>query len=147
MNVQQLARDVTKGKMPQTAGGRLNIKKLSYQYRDPHVKDKDGLTTVISLAWGSPYLGKTVFILRQGPGNLASHPGEKEIWFSVILVTKIMCYSSNLKQKMNVTWCFFLLKILLLNREAVGNAMIFTEISLEFIIFLISMFILNLIKK
>ena len=30
------------------------------QYKDP-------LTTVLSLTWGSPYLGKTVFILRQGP--------------------------------------------------------------------------------
>ena len=26
-----------------------------------------GLTTVLSLAWESPYLGKTVFVLRRGP--------------------------------------------------------------------------------
>ena len=41
-------------------GGRLNIKVPSYQYRDSHVKE--------SLTWESPYLGKTVFILRRGPG-------------------------------------------------------------------------------
>ena len=52
------------------AGGRLNIKISSYQYRDPHVKDKKGLTTVLSLTWESPYLGKTVFILRRVPGSL-----------------------------------------------------------------------------
>ena len=38
--------------------GRFNIKMLSYQY---------SLTTVLSLTWESPYLGKMVFILRQGP--------------------------------------------------------------------------------
>ena len=41
-------------------GGHLDIKMLSYQYRDPHVKDK----IVLSLTWESPYLGKTVFILK-----------------------------------------------------------------------------------
>ena len=50
--------------------GRLNIKMSSYQYRDPHVKDKTVSPTVLSLTWESPYLGKTVFILRQGPGDL-----------------------------------------------------------------------------
>ena len=30
---------------------------------------QDGLTTVLSLTWESPYLGKTVFILRRGPGR------------------------------------------------------------------------------
>ena len=49
-------------------GGRLNIKMLSYQYRVPHVKDKTVSPTVLSLTWESPYLGKTVFILRRGPG-------------------------------------------------------------------------------
>ena len=65
----------------------------SNQYRDSHVKDKtvgvnigsgngllpDGTKpfpeqmlspTVLSLTWESPYLGKTVFILRRGPGAL-----------------------------------------------------------------------------
>ena len=37
---------------------------VSYQYRDPHVKNQTG-TTVLSLTWESPYLGKTVFILGQ----------------------------------------------------------------------------------
>ena len=49
--------------------GCLNIKMLSYQYKDSHVKDKTVSLTVLSLTWESPYLGKTVFILRQGPGG------------------------------------------------------------------------------
>ena len=40
---------------------------LSYQYRDSHVKDKTVSPAVLSLTWESPYLGKTVFILRRGP--------------------------------------------------------------------------------
>ena len=50
-------------------GGRLNIKMPSYQYRDSHVKDKTVSPTVLSSTWESPYLGKTVFILRRGPGQ------------------------------------------------------------------------------
>ena len=50
------------------SGGRLNIKMSSYQYRDSHVKDKTVSPTVLSLTWESPYLGKTVFILRRAPG-------------------------------------------------------------------------------
>ena len=50
-----------------TSGGRLNIKMPSYQYRDPYVKDKTVSPTVLSLTWESPYLGKTIFILRRGP--------------------------------------------------------------------------------
>ena len=41
-------------------GGCLNTKMSFYQYRDPHV------TTVLPLTWESPYLGKTVFILKWG---------------------------------------------------------------------------------
>ena len=37
---------------------------------DSHVKDKGGLATVLSLNMRLLYLGKTVFILRQGPGQL-----------------------------------------------------------------------------
>ena len=48
--------------------GRLNIKMSFCQYRDPHVKD-----TVLSLTWESPYLGKTFFVLRRGPGPLWGH--------------------------------------------------------------------------
>ena len=44
------------------SGACLNIKIPSYQYRNPHIKDK----TVLSLTSESPYLGKTVFILRWG---------------------------------------------------------------------------------
>ena len=59
------------GKIP---GGRLNIKMPSYQYRDSHVKDKTVSPTVFSLTWESPYLGKTVFILRWGPVLYFSNP-------------------------------------------------------------------------
>ena len=45
------------------------MKMLSYQYRDPYVKDKTVSPTVLSLTWESPYLGKTVFTLRRGPGH------------------------------------------------------------------------------
>ena len=55
-------------KYDELSGGRLNIKTPSYQYRDSHVKDKTVSPTVLSLTRESPYLGKTVFILRQGPG-------------------------------------------------------------------------------
>ena len=51
--------------------GRLNIKMSSYQYRDPHVKDKTVSPTVLSLTWETTYMGKTVFILRRGPGSLS----------------------------------------------------------------------------
>ena len=50
--------------------GHLNIKMLSYQYRDPHVKVKTVSPTVLSLTWESPYLGKTVFTLRQGSDDV-----------------------------------------------------------------------------
>ena len=46
------------------SGGRLNIKIPSHQYRNSHVKDKTASLTVLP---ESPYLGKTVFILRWGP--------------------------------------------------------------------------------
>ena len=51
------------------SGGRLNIKMPSYQYRDSHAKDKTVSPTVLSLTWGSPYLGKMVFILTWGSGS------------------------------------------------------------------------------
>ena len=44
-------------------GGHLNIK-MSYQYRNPHVKDQT--VTVLFLTWESTYLGKMVFILQRG---------------------------------------------------------------------------------
>ena len=72
-------------------GGRLNIKMPSYQHRDSHVKDKTVSPTVLSLTWESPYLGKTVFILRQGPGNKTATP----LWpdpYSKNFVLE--CYSS-----------------------------------------------------
>ena len=50
-------------------GGCLNIKMLSYQYRDPHVRDKTVLRPSYLKTWESPYLGKTIFILRRPPGS------------------------------------------------------------------------------
>ena len=44
----------------------ININIPSYRYRDPRVKDKTVSPTVLSLTWESPYLRKTVFILRRG---------------------------------------------------------------------------------
>ena len=64
MDKQILCQDCYMSKSP---WGRLNIKMSSYQYRDSHVKDKTVSPTVLSLTWESPYLGKTVFILRRGP--------------------------------------------------------------------------------
>ena len=51
-------------------GGRLSIKMPSYQYRDSHVKHKKVSPTVLSLTWEFPYMGKTVFILRQDSWHL-----------------------------------------------------------------------------
>ena len=59
----------------QSTGGRLNKKMQSYQCRDAHVKDKTVSSTVLSLTWESPYLGKTVFILRRGLGRYWSKRG------------------------------------------------------------------------
>ena len=56
------------GSRGEGGGGRLNIKILSYQYKDSHVKDKTVSSTVLSLTRESPYQGKTIFVLRQGPG-------------------------------------------------------------------------------
>ena len=44
-------------------GGCFNIKISSYQYRG--IKYKTVSPTVLSLTWESPYLGKTIFILRR----------------------------------------------------------------------------------
>ena len=51
-------------------GGWINKKISSCQYRKSHVKDKTVSPTVLSLTWESPYLGKTVFILRRGPDSI-----------------------------------------------------------------------------
>ena len=47
--------------------GRLNIKMSSYQYMDPHVKDKT-VSLPSYYRHGNPIPGKTVFILRRSPG-------------------------------------------------------------------------------
>ena len=50
-------------------GGRLNKKDGLTRYGNSNVKDKTVSPTVLSLTWESPYLGKTVFILRRGPDS------------------------------------------------------------------------------
>ena len=63
-------------------GGRLNINMSSYQYRDSHFKDRTVSQTVLSLTLESPHLGKTVFILRRGPGlqvAAVSHQSDDKI--------------------------------------------------------------------
>ena len=45
------------------SGGRLNKKDGLTRYGNSHVKDKTAVRT-----WKSPYVDKTVFILRRGPG-------------------------------------------------------------------------------
>ena len=100
----------------QLPGGRLNIKMQSYQYRDSHVEDK----MVLSLTWESPYLGKTVFILRWGPWpNLqmscsSSHynsfedraPVDEICWWRIPKVvqflTKYLAQTLNYRISMNV---------------------------------------------
>ena len=47
------------GSCKERSRGCLNIKRSSHQYSP---------MTILSLTWESPYLGKTVFVLRQGPG-------------------------------------------------------------------------------
>ena len=49
------------------ARGRLNIKMLSYQYRDSHVKDKTVSPTVLSLTWDIPIPGKDGLYIETGP--------------------------------------------------------------------------------
>ena len=48
--------------------GCYNMKISPYQSSDPHVKDKTISWPSYLLTWESPYLGKTVFIMRRGPG-------------------------------------------------------------------------------
>ena len=75
-------------------GGRLNKKDGLTRYGDSHVKDKTVSPTVLSLTWKSPYVDKTVFILRRAqytpipptverrynelkPGNTYIHQGNR----------------------------------------------------------------------
>ena len=63
--------------MKKRPGGRLNVKMSSYQYRDPHVKDKTvSRPSYLQLTWESPfkslilslqflYWGDSSFILRR----------------------------------------------------------------------------------
>ena len=69
---------------------------LSYQYRHSHVKDKTVSPTVLSLTWESPYLGKTVFILRRGPASTRLIPVKTRIIFIYWKAYFIYCHMSNL---------------------------------------------------
>ena len=72
-------------------GGGLNIKMPSYQYGDSHVKDKTVSPTVLSLTWESPYLEKTVFLLRWGPGYSIVSVNPQE---SLVILTSHICYGT-----------------------------------------------------
>ena len=63
----------------------------SYPYRDSHVKDKTVSPTVLSLTWESPYLEKTVFILRRGPGSVSKSGCQDFDWFW--MMRKFVSYS------------------------------------------------------
>ena len=79
-------------------GGRLNIKMPSYQYRDSHVKDKTVSPTVLSLTWESLYLGKTVFILRQGPEHSKPERTHRlKVHINRIIHHVLWCLSSEIK--------------------------------------------------
>ena len=67
-------------------GDCLNIKISSYQYRDPHVEEKDHLMTVLSLL-GIPIPGKDSLYIETGPwsswgftiGHLAAYWNETHV--------------------------------------------------------------------
>ena len=71
---------------------------LSYQYRDSDVKDKTVSLTVLSLTWESPYLEKTVFTLRRGPGSLyiMSHTIWRGLRFILLGLYSLSSKTSNL---------------------------------------------------
>ena len=60
-------------------GSCFNIKMSSYQYRDP----QDDLPAVLSLTWETPYQGKMVFLLKQGPVSQI-HVRKNPCYISVI---------------------------------------------------------------
>ena len=51
-------------------GGRLNIKMSSYQYRDPHVKDKSHYRLIFNM--GSAIPGKDGLYIETGPRTLSA---------------------------------------------------------------------------
>ena len=59
-----------KGLAMQKTGGQSQYKDVFLPVYGYHVKEKDGLATVLSLTWESPYLGKTVLILKRIPVRL-----------------------------------------------------------------------------
>ena len=71
-------------------GDVLNIKILSYQYRDPYVKEKRSCNRLI-FNMGIPIPGKTVFVLRQGP----EHFHTRLLLSAAYLILWIMMTSSN----------------------------------------------------
>ena len=93
-------------------GGHLNIKMSSYQYRDSHVKDKTVSSTVLFLTWESPYLVKTVFILRWGPGppsyahRPAACPIKWRCWVALLVwfLTIHLYVKTQIAKLMGPTW-------------------------------------------
>ena len=92
-------------------GGRLNIKMSSYQYRDSHVKDKTVSPTVLSLTWKSPYVNKTVFILRRGPDPYNWHHNSPsrvyQVWIlqRAGLATTFLSEMAISRSTSNGSWC------------------------------------------
>ena len=74
LNYPMLVKEAPRGR---GSGGLLNIKMSSYQYRNPHVKDK----TV------SAYLGKAVFILRRDPDVLGNMTANTPVQYENVSAT------------------------------------------------------------
>ena len=78
------------------SGGRLSVKMSSYQYREPHVKDK--MAPRPSYLYNANHIpGKTVFILRRGAGDTYIRQ-----WTGTLSALVIKC-SSLVRGKSN-TW-------------------------------------------
>ena len=83
-------------------GGLLSIKMSSHQYRNPHVND--GLMTVLSLTWESPYLGKMVFILRWGPGAIIVREAMFAIFCKSFLILMVVSTQECLPVRLHCEW-------------------------------------------
>ena len=72
-----------------SSGGRLNKKDGLTRYGNSHVK------AVLSLTWKSPYVDKTVFILRRGPGHCivdlpqkSGNPPRSFLFYNIVIMKR-----------------------------------------------------------
>ena len=72
--------NIGSGTMMMAPGGRLNIKMWSYQYRDPHNKDK--MVDRLIFNMGIPIPGKDSLYIETGPRSLLD-PMLAIIWTNV----------------------------------------------------------------